>query len=81
MEDSYARFMREELKDDSTWKMGSISQFAAPLSDQLKIEVVNNLEIEPKYKSIYVGSTREFKFNILEGSGYFSVSLSDPDLV
>jgi len=46
----------------------------------MNIEVVKNVEVEPKTKSVYIGASTEFKLTIKEGSGHFSVSINDPDL-
>lgn len=36
--------------------------------------------MSPTYKSIYLGSQSTFSFAILEGSGHFTISLSDNDI-
>lgn len=51
----------------------------------MRIEVVRNVDIEPKYKSLYIGSAAEqtpkpYKLKILQGSGQFSVTLNDTSL-
>ncbi len=43
------------------------------LSDSLQVEVVRKLQVEPKYKALYIGSSKQFKVQITEGSGHFSV--------
>ena len=41
-----------------------------PLVDKLKIVVVRNVDVEPKYKSLYIGaSPKPYKLKILHGSG------------
>jgi hypothetical protein len=48
----------------------------------MRIEVVKNVEVEPKYKSLYIGQrTQSFKLDLQFGSGHFSVSLNDTNLV
>ena len=44
----------------------------------MKIEVVRNVDVEPKYKSLYLGlGVQTFKLDLLFGSGHFSVTLND----
>lgn len=48
----------------------------------MRIEVVRNVEVEPRFKILYVGSAAQqspmaYKIKVLEGSGHFSVSLND----
>ena len=47
----------------------------------MRIQVVKEMEVEPKYKSLYVGAENAFVFNVLKGSGFFSVTLENPDLI
>ena len=48
------------------------------VQDQMKIEVVQNVDITPKYKSIYfIGNKNTHKFQLLHGSGHFAVSVND----
>ena len=53
------------------------------VKDTMRIEIVRNVDIYPKYKSLYLSSKEEnnFQFSIKHGSGYFSVHLSSPELV
>jgi hypothetical protein len=50
----------------------------------MQVQVVRNVEIYPKYKSIYIPPPRRgqnsFTFKIKEGSGYFSVKINDTDI-
>jgi len=46
----------------------------------MNIEVVKNVEVDPKVKSLYIGSQSEYKLTIKEGSGHFAVSINDPEL-
>jgi len=44
----------------------------------MKVEVVRNVDVEPKYKSLYLGlGVQIFKLDLLFGSGHFSVSLNN----
>lgn len=52
----------------------------AKITDSLLIHIVKKVQVEPKYKSLYVGSQSPFKFTILEGSGNFMVSVSDSQI-
>ena len=60
--------------------MGPVSPFPHPLVDAIHIEVVKNVEVSPKSKSLYIGSLSEFKLVIKEGSGHFTVSINDQEL-
>lgn len=51
-----------------------------PVKDQMRIEIVQNVDIQPKYKSLYIALDNSFKFKILHGSGHFSVSVNNTDL-
>jgi len=47
----------------------------------LKVEVVKNVDLTPKYKSLYIGSKSEpFKLQILHGSGHFAIRINNTDL-
>ena len=48
--------------------------------DQLKIEIVKNVDVQPKFKSIFLHKGNRFTFKILHGSGHFSVSINNTDL-
>jgi len=51
------------------------------LTDKMRIEVVRNVDIEPKYKSLYIGSRAQaYKLKLLHGSGHFTVTLNDTSL-
>jgi len=44
----------------------------------MRIQVVRNVDIEPKYKSLYLGQAKQtYQLELLFGSGHFSVSLND----
>lgn len=48
----------------------------------MAVEVVRNVDIEPKFKSIYIGKQeRVYNLRILHGSGSFSVSVNNTKLV
>ena len=47
----------------------------------MKVEVVRNVDVEPKYKSLYIGAgTSIHRLRILNGSGHFSVTLNNTQL-
>ena len=46
----------------------------------MRIEVVQNVDIQPKYKSLYLAKDNSFKFQILHGSGHFSVSVNNSEV-
>lgn len=48
--------------------------------DQMRVEVVRNVDIHPKYKSMYLHKNNVFSFRILHGSGHFSVSINDTSI-
>ena len=44
----------------------------------MKIQIVKNVDIQPKYKSIYLTNKGNyFEFTVYHGSGHFSVSIND----
>ena len=51
-----------------------------PVKDRMRIEIVRNVDIQPKYKSLYLAKENSFKFKILHGSGHFSVSLNNSEV-
>jgi hypothetical protein len=50
------------------------------VSDKMKIHVVRNVDIEPKFKSLYMNRTNTFEFEILYGSGKFALKLNDTSI-
>jgi hypothetical protein len=46
----------------------------------MRIEVVNNVDIQPKFKSIYLNKDNRYTFQILNGSGKFSVTVNNTDI-
>jgi hypothetical protein len=51
-----------------------------PVKDRMRVEVVENVDIQPKYKSLYIAAENSFRFKILHGSGHFSVTINNTDL-
>jgi len=42
------------------------------ITDRMKIQIVRNVDVEPRYKSLYLTDKgNSFTFRILEGSGFF----------
>jgi hypothetical protein len=80
LEQTTYNIFTSEQKDASVWNLGPVSPFQQPLVDTMNIEVVKNVEVSPKYKSLYIGSQSEYKFIIKEGSGHFAVSINDLEL-
>lgn len=50
------------------------------VKDRLRIEVVRNVDIQPKYKSIYIAKDNSFKFRIYHGSGRFSITINNTEI-
>lgn len=50
------------------------------IKDQMRLEVVKNVDVQPKYKSIYLQKDNRFSFKIIHGSGHFSVSINNTDI-
>lgn len=47
----------------------------------MKIEIVKNIDIQPKYKSLYLtNKDNSFSFKINHGSGHFIVNINNTDL-
>jgi hypothetical protein len=46
----------------------------------MRIEVVQNVDIQPKFKSIYLTKDNGYKFKILHGSGHFSVIINNTEI-
>ena len=44
------------------------------ITDKLRLEVVQNAELEPAYKSLYVGARNPWTLRIKHGSGEFAVT-------
>lgn len=62
-------------------KLGQSLMVDHPVKDQLKIQVVENVDIRPRSKTIYFqGSKNPYKFQLLHGSGHFAVSSNDTEL-
>ena len=62
---------------------GSAFKFAQePARSQMTIEVVRNVDVEPKFKSLYIGAAQQtYRLRILHGSGSFAVSVNATGLV
>lgn len=71
----------QQIFDESAWQVGELVKSEKEVSDVMRIQVVKGMEVEPKFKSLYVGAENAFVFNVLKGSGFFSVTLEDPDLI
>lgn len=53
-----------------------------PVKSQMAIEIVRNVDVEPKFKSLYIGASQQtYRLRILHGSGSFSVSVNNTKLV
>lgn len=50
------------------------------IKDQFRLEVVRNVDIQPKFKSIYLSKDNTYSFKIMHGSGHFSVSINNTDI-
>ena len=52
------------------------------LEAKMKINVVRNVDIIPKYKSLYISPHKQnsFTFTIIEGSSFYSVRLNNTEL-
>lgn len=52
------------------------------VTNSMEIEVVRNVDIEPKFRSIYIGqSGSDFHLEIMHGSGHFDYKVNDTDIV
>lgn len=62
---------------------GGAAKFSTePVNSRLVVEVVRNVDVEPKYKSLYIGQSQQtYKLRILHGSGAFSVTVNNTRLV
>lgn len=50
------------------------------VKDKFRIEVVRNVDVQPKFKSMYLHKDNKYQFRILHGSGHFSVSINNTEL-
>ena len=47
----------------------------------MRIEIVRNVDIQPKYKSLYISNKgNTYNYKIIHGSSHFAVSLNNTDL-
>ena len=52
------------------------------IREEIDVTVCKNVEVFPKFKSLYVGSSnQDFKLSILHGTGHFSVTFDNTDLI
>lgn len=51
-----------------------------PVKDRFRLEVVSNVDVYPKFKSVYLAKDNTFSFKIIHGSGHFSVTINNTDL-
>lgn len=77
---SYTYSVSSAPKDTSDWNLGELSALPKSLTDTLKVQVIKKLQVEPKFKSMYLGSANTFKLTILEGSGHFTVSQNNTEI-
>ena len=62
-------------------KLGQSLGVDHPVKDSLRIEVVENVDIQPRQKTIYFQGTKNpFRFQLVHGSGHFAVSSNDTEL-
>lgn len=47
---------------------------------QIRIDIVKNVDLQPKYKAIYLHKDNRYSFKIMHGSGRFSVTLNNTDI-
>lgn len=60
--------------------MTEIEPISHDVKDSLRIEVVNNVEVQPKSKSIYLSIENKYTFYIVHGSGHFNVQINNTDI-
>lgn len=62
---------------------GSFSQglfVGHAVREEMRIDIVNNLDIEPKFKSVYFkGNKNPYTFHLSHGSGHFAVKVNDTE--
>jgi hypothetical protein len=69
-----------EFTDNSYLRIGSQEPLHVEhqVKDYLRLEVVKNLDIHPKYKSIYMTNKgNSFSFKIQYGSGHYNVNINN----
>ena len=72
----------ESIADYFSFIGGAITTLpAGQLKTRIRVEVVKNVDIEPKFKSLYLGhNSQTYKLELLNGSGHFSVSLNNTQI-
>jgi len=66
----------------TTVPLGRSSYGSDFVEDVMKVQVVRNVEVWPKYKSVYIPKNRQtsFTFKIREGSGFYQVKTNDTEI-
>lgn len=79
-----AKGYQKTFLEDTYFRMGAaLEPLHVPyeVKDSMKIEVVKNLVLQPKYKSLYLSKkSNQYQFKILHGSGHFIVHINNTDL-
>jgi len=78
--DYLTKFLDEASRTSPSYSEFESLNLPYELKDQLRLEVVKNVAIQPKYKSIYLHKDNKFTFKIVHGSGHFSVSINNTEL-
>ena len=82
--------MKAEKKKGSIWSFGGSKEedsqekksedvlpIGKAIKDSLKIEIVNNINVYPSYKSLFFnGGDNQFKLEIRDGSGDYNIALN-----
>mmetsp|Transcript_12490 Transcript_12490/g.12243 ORF Transcript_12490/g.12243 Transcript_12490/m.12243 type:complete len:182 (-) Transcript_12490:60-605(-) len=81
----YSNFLAKPSTYSGYWGSSSDStdkyRFDHEVSDRMRVEIVRNVDIQPKFKSVYFSAKgNEFRFRIFHGSGHFQVHLNNSDL-
>lgn len=69
----YTRFFREGL----SFKEVEPLNVPYEVKDTFRLEIVKNVDVQPKYKSVYLSQENQYKFTINHGSGHFSVTINN----
>lgn len=73
----------KEFIDNSYVRIGTIESLHVrnEVSDQMRLEVVKNLDIQPKFKCIYLTNKgNSYQFKIHHGSGHFNVNINNTNI-
>ncbi len=76
----FSKFLDEASRQSPSYSETETLNLGYDVRDQLKIEIVKNVDVQPKFKSIFLNKGNRFTFKILHGSGHFSVSINNTDL-